>query len=154
MTQQGQHPRAFARTDENPAIYAALEDVMAAAGTSPLRAQLPPAQAARWRQEFPGREQALRALRRWLGSVLPPCPVRDDVTSVATELAANAIVHTASGRGGTFAVDVAWRPGLVRVAVTDGGAPGGPRVTDDPDGESGRGLLLVQGLSLRSGGER
>ncbi len=39
----------------------------------------------------------------------------------------------------------------VRVAVTDGGAPQGPRFVDDPDGESGRGLALVRGLARSTG---
>lgn len=37
-----------------------------------------------------------------LASVLPECPARDDVISVATELASNAILHTASGNRGWF----------------------------------------------------
>lgn len=90
-------------------------------------------------------------MRRWLESVLPPCPARDDVMSVAGEFAANAVRHTASGRGGKFAVEVTWQPGVVRVTVADGGAPGEPRVIEDLAGESGRGLLMVRGLSLRSG---
>jgi hypothetical protein len=34
-------------------------------------------------------------LRRWLESVLPDRPARDDVACVATELGSNAIRHTA-----------------------------------------------------------
>jgi hypothetical protein len=40
---------------------------------------------------------------------------------------------------------------MVEVAVADGGGPAEPRVIDDPDGERGRGLLLVQRLSARTG---
>jgi Bacteriocin-protection, YdeI or OmpD-Associated len=81
----------------------------------------------------------------------PDCPARDDVASVATELGSNAIRHTASGRGGWFVVEVAWFRPVVRVAVTDDGAAAGPRVIDDPAGEHGRGLLVVAGLSVRTG---
>src|SRR5262249_2007793 len=56
----------------------------------------------RWRQVFAGEESELTDLRRWLGMLLPEGPSRDDVISVATELASNAIKHTASGRGGWF----------------------------------------------------
>jgi hypothetical protein len=85
--------------------------------------------------------------------LLPGCPARDDVASVATELGSNAIRHTASGRSGWFAVEITWldKPAAVRVAVSDGGAPGTPQVVDDPLAESGRGLMLVRGLADRTG---
>jgi len=105
----------------------------------------------RWRQVFAGEERQLRYLRRWLASLLPPCEARDDVVSIATELGSNAIRHTASGRGGSFTVEITSSQHVVRVAVADGGGPTGPRVIDDPAGEQGRGLLLVRGLSTRAG---
>src|SRR6266699_500533 len=40
---------------------------------------------------FPGEVCQLRAVRRWLESLLPVCPPRDDVMCVATELGTNAI---------------------------------------------------------------
>jgi len=104
-----------------------------------------------WGRVFPGEERQLGLLRRWLESLLPACPARDDVACVATELGTNAIVHTASGRGGWFAVEITWHRPVVRVAVADCGAPDGPRVIDDPEGEHGRGLLVVRGLSVRTG---
>jgi serine/threonine-protein kinase RsbW len=104
-----------------------------------------------WRRLFQGEERQLAALRRWLELLLPDCPARDDVAVVATELGSNAIRHTASGRGGWFAVDITWHQPAVRVAVTDCGSPGQPQVIDDPDGERGRGLLVVRGLSVRTG---
>jgi hypothetical protein len=70
---------------------------------------------------------------------------------VATELASNAIRHTTSGRGGWFAAEVTWHASAVQVAVADGGGPAEPHVIDDPGGEHGRGLLLVRGLSVRTG---
>jgi anti-sigma regulatory factor (Ser/Thr protein kinase) len=105
----------------------------------------------RWRRVFPGRGEELSGLRRWLRSLLPECSAREDVISVASELASNAIVHTASGRDGWFAVEVTWPGPVVRVAVADGGAPNGPRAIDDPATEHGRGLLVVAGLSARTG---
>lgn len=111
----------------------------------------PVANALRWRQVLRGEERQLRGLRRWVASVLPDCPARDDVISVATELASNALRHTASGRGGWLAVEITRYRAVVRVLVADQGGQGEPRVIDDPDGESGRGLLLVSGLSLRTG---
>jgi hypothetical protein len=106
----------------------------------------------RWRRVFPGEERQLAALRRWLSSLLPACPARDDVLSVASELGSNAIQHTDSGRdGGWFAVEVTWHHSVVQVAVADCGGAAEPRVIEDPAGERGRGLLLVRGLSLRAG---
>jgi hypothetical protein len=110
-----------------------------------------PGGAARWRRVFPGEECQLAVLRRWLASLLPDGPARDDLVLVATELASNAICHTASGRGGRFIVEITVCPSAVRVAVTDAGGPARPRVIEDPTAERGRGLLLVRNLSLRTG---
>jgi anti-sigma regulatory factor (Ser/Thr protein kinase) len=105
-----------------------------------------PAEVRQWRRVFPGHNRELSQLRRWLSSLLPGCPERDELLSVASELAGNALEHTASGNpGGSLTVEVAWRQSTVRVAVTDGGSLGEPRVIEDPDGEHGRGLLLVHG---------
>jgi Histidine kinase-like ATPase domain len=105
----------------------------------------------RWRRVFPGEERQLSILRRWLESLLPDHPARADVASAATELGANAIQHTASGHGGSFAVEITWHQQAVRVAVADSGGPAEPRVINDPAAEHGRGMLLVQGLSVRTG---
>ena len=120
-------------------------------GTGSLGGSSVPVTGLRWRRVFPGGEQQLGVLRRWLALLLPDCPARDDVTCVATELGTNAVRHTASGRGGWFAVEITWHRAVVRVAVADGGAPTGPQVVGDPDGEHGRGLLVVAGLSARTG---
>jgi hypothetical protein len=110
-----------------------------------------PANAPRRRRVFEGEERELGVMRQWLASVLPECPARDDVISVATELASNALRHTASGDGGWFAAEITWQEPAVRIGVTDGGSPAEPHVIENPDDEHGRGLLLVQGLSLRTG---
>lgn len=105
----------------------------------------------RWRRVVPGEERQLGVVRRWLESLLPPCAARDDVAVVASELVGNAVKHTASGRGGQLAVEIGWHGPVVRVAVADCGAPTAPRVIEDLAGEHGRGLLLVRGLSARTG---
>lgn len=105
----------------------------------------------RWRRVFPGEQHQIGVARRWLASLLPDCPARDDVTVVVSEMSSNAVLHTASGRGGWFAVEVVWHPLVVRVTVEDGGAPAGPRVINDPEGSHGRGLQVVQGLAFRTG---
>lgn len=76
-----------------------------------------------------------------------------------SELAANAIAHTASGAGGVFTVEVVRpAPGVARVAVTDAGGSREPaiRYPDEPDdldslAEGGRGLALVAACSSRWG---
>src|SRR5438874_13124558 len=78
-----------------------------------------PVSGLRWRRAFPGHERQLGVLRRWLASLLPDCPTRDDVACVATELCTNALRHTASGQRG-FSVEVTWYPQVVRIAVEDG----------------------------------
>jgi hypothetical protein len=39
----------------------------------------------RWRDVFRGEERELAVVRRWLTSLLPECPARDDVIAVATD---------------------------------------------------------------------
>lgn len=104
---------------------------------------------ASWRRRFPGEPQQLGELRRWIASLLPPLPPRDDATSVADELASNAIRHTRSGQGGHFTVEITRHGSLLRVTVTDDGAPGAPRLTDDRESEHGRGLVVVNALAVR-----
>jgi hypothetical protein len=107
---------------------------------------------ASWRRTFPGEPRQLGELRGWIASLLPPRPPRDDVTSVADELASNAIRHTRSGNdGGLFTVEITRHGPLVRVTVTDEGAPHGPALVDDPDSEHGRGLVVVNALAVRAG---
>jgi hypothetical protein len=105
----------------------------------------------RWRRVFPGEERQLGELRRWLATLLPDEPPRDDVALVATELATNAVRHSASGRGGWFAVEITWHKTMVQIAVADGGGPSVPHIIDDPAADHGRGLQLVRGLSTRTG---
>jgi hypothetical protein len=100
---------------------------------------------------FAGHGAELSAMRRWLATLLPGCQARDDLLVVATELGTNAIQHTATGRGGWFAVEVTWHGPLMQVVVADCGGPDEPRMIDDPAGECGRGLRLVHGLSMRTG---
>jgi anti-sigma regulatory factor (Ser/Thr protein kinase) len=103
-----------------------------------------------WRV-FPGEDRQLRVLREWLKGLLPACMARDDVIAVASELGANAVCHTASGRGGQFSVEVAWTGSVVSIVVGDDGGLAEPRVIDAPESENGRGLRLVRSLSLAVG---
>jgi anti-sigma regulatory factor (Ser/Thr protein kinase) len=90
---------------------------------------------------------------------LAGCPAREALLTCVSELAANAIAHTASGDCGVFTVEVIQSaPGVARVAVTDAGGPHEPAVrhpdeSADPQclAEGGRGLALVAACSSRWG---
>src|SRR5262249_2925358 len=61
------------------------------------------------------------------------------------------VKFTASGKGGSFAVEITWYGTIVRVGVVDDGAPDGPHLIEDPLSEHGRGMVIVQALSSRVG---
>jgi serine/threonine-protein kinase RsbW len=127
--------------------------------TADSRGCIPPALlprgAERQRGIFPGRATELAPLRRWLAWLLPDTPARDDVVTIAVELATNAIQHTVSGRGGAFTVEIRWlaEPPAARVTVTDAGAPDSPRWPRRMPGAvaGGYGLYIVRRLASRSG---
>lgn len=106
-----------------------------------------------WTRHFRGSADQVVEVRHWIEDLLPDCAARADVLLLASELSANAVVHSRSGEaGGQFSVDVDWAPGLARVVIGDQGSaqamvlaprPAGPA----PLAESGRGLLLVDGVA-------
>ena len=77
-----------------------------------------------WQQEFSGTPDQLRHLRAGLRTFLDGCPATDDAALLLTELAANAIAFSASGRpGGTFTVRLRHVPGdHIRAEVQDAGS--------------------------------
>ncbi len=97
------------------------------------------------RRVFPSRSASVSSARHWVGDRLAGAgpEVRETVSLLVSELAANAVQH-----GGTpFAVGFGQTDDGVRVEVTDDGG-GQPRVTPrDPWSPSGRGLLLVDALA-------
>lgn len=95
--------------------------------------------------------QVRRFVRGVLGEVLDGAGVDlDDVEVMASEVATNAVLYTASGRpGGRLWAAVIATDDVVRVEITDqGGAHSEPRIPAYA-GLGGRGLLLVQELSAR-----
>ncbi|MGE5290246.1 MAG: ATP-binding protein [Micromonosporaceae bacterium] len=76
----------------------------------------------RWLRVFPGMPAQVAEVRRFVSFLLAACPARDDLVLCASELAANAVLHTASGDGGFFSVEVVRTPECAaRVLVTDAG---------------------------------
>jgi len=105
-------------------------------------------QANRWRRVFPGDTGQLTFVRRFVRSCLVRPGPAEDAVLLATELAANAIQHTASGRGGTFEVVVCQHVETAMISVTDGGAPSPPAPGAPSEASlSGRGLAIVRALA-------
>jgi len=99
---------------------------------------------------FPGTPDQVAHVRRYLRSQLAGHPALDDAMLTASELASNAIRHTASGhQGGMFAVHLTLAsPHHIAVMVTDQGGPNQPRISHPGTGQdSGRGLEVVAALA-------
>jgi anti-sigma regulatory factor (Ser/Thr protein kinase) len=109
----------------------------------------------RFRQSFAGQPGQVAHARHFVAAALAGCPAASDAELLASELATNAVQHSASGHGGAFVVAISHAPGRVRVTVTDGGSATRPAVhVAGPQDElelSGRGLLLVDVLADRWG---
>jgi len=91
---------------------------------------------------FPGRADQVGQVRREIAAHLAGCPAAHDIVLIASELAANAIIHTQS-RGGTFTVRCLASPGQARIEVEDLGGPWRPR---NPDGRP-HGLDIIAALT-------
>lgn len=91
--------------------------------------------------------------RRFVGELLAGCPARETLMGCVSEFCANAIAHTASGRGGVFTVEVdCSRDGVARIAVTDDGGPSIPVAGSlNLMAEGGRGLAMVAACTSRWG---
>jgi len=101
---------------------------------------------------FPGHPSQVAHARRFVRRALAADDVAEDAALLTSELAANAIQHTATGHGGTFNIIICRRPETVRIAVIDQGSPSVPSLI--PAGRlnaSGRGLALVEALARQWG---
>jgi serine/threonine-protein kinase RsbW len=101
---------------------------------------------------FEGSAEEVRNVRDFVGRFISGCSAADDVVLLASELATNAVLHTASGAGGKFYVFVYAEDACIRVEVHDLGSATEPAVRDcDAPGESGTGLRLVENIADRWG---
>ncbi|RCG20083.1 ATP-binding protein [Sphaerisporangium album] len=87
-------------------------------------------------------------VRRMLGA---GHPVVDEVTLLVSELFTNSVVHSDSRHGGSVIVAVADCFQCIHVDVMDAGGKSFPNVKREPMAEGGRGLSLVDDLSIRWG---
>jgi serine/threonine-protein kinase RsbW len=107
-----------------------------------------------WARTYLGMPASVPEARRFVGELLAGCPARETLMTCVSEFCANAIAHTASGRGGVFTVEVDCpREGIARVAVTDdGGGVSLPAAgSGDLMAEGGRGLAMVAACTSRWG---
>lgn len=95
---------------------------------------------------YPGSTEHIRAVRADLPPLLRDCPVADEVILCASELAANAAIHSHSRLpGGTFTVCTTISPGhYARIEVEDSGGPWTP-ANSDPTRPHG--LEIVRALA-------
>jgi serine/threonine-protein kinase RsbW len=77
---------------------------------------------------YPGSSEQVSAVRADLRSLLQDCPMADEVILCASELAANAVLHSRSRLpGGTFTVRVRINPcDHAQIEVEDNGGPWTP----------------------------
>lgn len=95
-----------------------------------------------------------RAVRDVLGSWGIDASVTDDAVLVADELYSNALVHACTGEDDRMTLTLALNGLALTVAVTDTD-PRLPAARSSGDAEeSGRGLQLIQALSVEWGTER
>ena len=108
---------------------------------------------AQGRREFSGHADQVAAARRFVTSAIHDGgPARDVSRLLVSEAATNAVLHSASGDGGTFSVEYLISDDLLRVEVHDGGGPTGPRRrVHHIESMTGRGRDLFDALSDRWG---
>lgn len=105
-----------------------------------------------WGLSCPGFPEEVSRARRWIRDILRGSPLADDAELIVSELSANAILHTASGRDrGSFHLALAVSAQVVALSVTDeGGTGSAPKVEhQDQEAEHGRGLGMVSALAHR-----
>ncbi len=106
------------------------------------------------RRVFPGRPDQVRHARRFVERALDGCPVTDTAVLLTSELASNAVQHTATRDGGSFEVIACRALAAAAVAVIDDGAATTPAPREARPGdlnERGHGLELVDMLATQWG---
>jgi hypothetical protein len=102
---------------------------------------------------FPGHPSQVRQARSFLAGLLHGCPAADTAVLLISEIAANAVAYSASGRpGGTFTVRAELLPGVhIHAELED---QGGNWDGDISASECPHGLYLLRELSNDCGTRR
>jgi len=100
---------------------------------------------------FPGRPDQIAHARDFTRRILASCPVLDEAVLLVSELATNAIEHTATADEGSFHVTIYQGNSSLLIAVTDDGSDNVPTPAHQADtlSETGRGLALVELIADR-----
>jgi serine/threonine-protein kinase RsbW len=132
----GAHPKLITAVPDEAGTGAMLR----AAGTGESVRE------AAYSRTFPARPDQVGQARGFVRRVLAGCPVADDALLVCSELAANAVQHSASARpGGRFTVRAWAREGdCTWIEVAD---QGGRWTARERSGEHGRGLVIVEAVA-------
>jgi anti-sigma regulatory factor (Ser/Thr protein kinase) len=85
---------------------------------------------------FPAEAAQVRRARAALAGWLGDCPQACDAILIASELATNSVLHSASRDGGTFTLRAEVRPDCLLLEVEDAGGPwdGRPHLDGRPHG--------------------
>jgi len=114
-----------------------------------------PALVSRASVTLPGVASSVGRARELVRSCLPAGQAAEYAELCTSELATNAVTHSASGLPGhTFTVIVEPAPAGAVITVIDDGSASAPAVTSSAGGaEHGRGMLLVAALAAEWGTE-
>lgn len=105
-----------------------------------------------WGLTCPGFPEEVSRARRWTRDILAGSPLAEDAELIVSELGANAILHTASGRpAGSFHLALAVSAQVIALSLTDGGDAETAPKAKHPGEEAthGRGLGMVSALAHR-----
>jgi anti-sigma regulatory factor (Ser/Thr protein kinase) len=98
--------------------------------------------AMQYQHTFDGKADQVAQVRRQITAYLDGCRAAQDAVLIASELAANAVLHSASA-GEFFTVRCQIRPGSVWIEVQDLGGPWQP----SPPGDRLHGLDIIHALT-------
>ncbi|MFI5994312.1 ATP-binding protein [Streptomyces sp. NPDC051362] len=105
-----------------------------------------------WGLTCPGFPEEVSRARRWTRDILRDSPLAEDAELIVSELSANAILHTASGKeAGSFHLALAVSSQVIALSVTDDGGVGSAPAIEhqDQEAEHGRGLGMVSVIAHR-----